>query len=69
MPLYEYTCSDCTAKSEILIRGSETPQCPQCESTNLERAWSVPAAHSGSRAAELPISGCGKPACCRGQCS
>ena len=46
MPLYEYTCADCKTLSEILIRGSENPVCPKCESTNLEKHVSAPAVNA-----------------------
>lgn len=37
MPLYEYNCLDCHEQVELLIRGSEEPHCPECESTRLEK--------------------------------
>ena len=46
MPLYEYTCTECKTLSEILIRGTEEPVCPKCESTNLEKQVSAPAVNA-----------------------
>ena len=74
MPLYEYSCRDCEAEFELLIRGSEQPACPQCASRRLDKLLSVPAAHStGSQ--ELPVcrplprgGGCGLPQCGQGAC-
>jgi putative FmdB family regulatory protein len=72
MPLYEYSCRDCQAEFELLIRGSQTPQCPTCSGQQLEKLLSVPAAHSSSR--ELPVcrpmpaGGCGLPQCGQGTC-
>jgi putative FmdB family regulatory protein len=41
MPIYEYGCRGCGAHFEVLIRGQETPRCPSCESTDLEKALST----------------------------
>ena len=48
MPIYEYECQDCRQHVELLIRGAETPECPECGSPRLNKQFSVPAAHSGS---------------------
>jgi putative FmdB family regulatory protein len=74
MPLYEYSCPNCQSQFELLIRGSEQPECPQCHSTNVEKLLSVPAAHThGSR--DLPLceprgsdGTCGLPQCGMGGC-
>ena len=71
MPLYEYSCRDCKSQFELLVRGSEQPQCPECDSDRLEKLLSAPAAHTtGSR--DLPMSqpagGCGLPQCGQGGC-
>lgn len=74
MPLFEYTCSGCQNRFELLIRGEETPACPECGTTRVEKAWSVPAAHTGGRSSDLPVcspmpsNGCGLPQCGSGQC-
>jgi putative FmdB family regulatory protein len=73
MPLYEYACRDCDAEFELLIRGSEIPQCPSCAGQRLEKLLSVPAAHTGSQrdlpaCRPLPSSGCGLPQCGQGTC-
>lgn len=41
MPLFRYVCQDCKNESEVLVRGSETPMCPTCESTNLAKQLSL----------------------------
>ena len=71
MPLYEYSCRDCESQFELLVRGSEQPHCPECESDRLERLLSAPAAPmTGTR--NLPMSqpggGCGLPQCGQGGC-
>lgn len=40
MPLYDYRCKTCRAEFELLVRSSTVPTCPQCASTELERAVS-----------------------------
>jgi putative FmdB family regulatory protein len=73
MPLYEYSCRKCDSEFELLIRGSEQPECPACHSTRLEKLFSVPAAHTqGSRDLPMcnpaPSGGCGLPQCGTGGC-
>ncbi|MBI3367369.1 MAG: zinc ribbon domain-containing protein [Burkholderiales bacterium] len=38
MPLYDYHCKHCHAEFELLVRASSVPTCPQCASTELDRA-------------------------------
>lgn len=65
MPLFEYQCQSCSKEFELLVRGSETPKCPSCRSTELQKRLSVFAAHAGgsSRAmnAPGPCGACGDP--------
>ena len=66
MPLYEYACKECAHQFEALVRGSETPECPACHSTALERRLSVFAAHTNgtARPPAWPtrrVRGCGDP--------
>ncbi|MEJ2541248.1 MAG: zinc ribbon domain-containing protein [Gemmatimonadota bacterium] len=42
MPIYEYVCDSCTHEFERLVRGSETPACPECGSRELTRKLSLP---------------------------
>jgi len=47
MPLYEYYCSDCQGKFEVLRRISQADDpiaCPYCESDRTKRAFSTFAA-------------------------
>ncbi|MEZ6100351.1 MAG: zinc ribbon domain-containing protein [Pirellulaceae bacterium] len=69
MPIYEYHCSSCRSDFELLVRGEEKPRCPQCESEQLEKQFSVPAAHASGLSVlshTPPAGGCGAPACQRG---
>ena len=69
MPLYEYHCRACQTDCELLVRSDETPRCPQCGATQLEKLFSVVAAHTAGKStspAEMP--GCGRPQCGLGGC-
>jgi putative FmdB family regulatory protein len=62
MPLFEYACRGCDHRFESLVRTGETPACPSCHGTELERRQSVFAAHSSSAspaASAMPMGPCG----------
>jgi putative FmdB family regulatory protein len=42
MPIYEYKCRSCGKQFEKIVRASETPNCPACQSAELERLFSAP---------------------------
>ncbi|QBD80600.1 zinc ribbon domain-containing protein [Ktedonosporobacter rubrisoli] len=74
MPLYEYYCSDCKSKFELLVshQHADDAVCMKCQSENVRRLLSVFAAQrSGSNDdtsyGDLPpaIGGCG---CGGGSC-
>jgi len=74
MPIYEYVCNKCGKQFELLLRGQDSPSCPECGHTRLTRNFSVPAAHtggSGSSAAEsCPVrESCGMSPCCGQSCN
>ncbi len=52
MPIYEYKCRDCGDEFEALVRKSDTPSCPKCSSTELERLLSLPALKTESTRAQ-----------------
>jgi len=72
MPIYEYTCQKCEHDFELLIRGDESPECPTCGEHELQKLFSVPAAHSST--SQLPVcrpepsGNCGLPQCGMGGC-
>lgn len=75
MPIYEYTCDECSEDFEVLVRGNEQPTCPRCGSAHLAKQFSVPAAHT-AHGSSLPVcptpssfGGCGLPQCGGGQCA
>lgn len=37
MPIYGFACNACKKSFETLVRASDTPECPSCGSTDLER--------------------------------
>jgi putative FmdB family regulatory protein len=44
MPIYEYKCSQCSHQFEKLVKMSDqTPACPACAGSQVERAVSLPA--------------------------
>ncbi|MGE0816328.1 MAG: zinc ribbon domain-containing protein [Vicinamibacterales bacterium] len=52
MPIYEYRCQSCARDFETLVRTGDTPACPSCGSTALERLISLFAVDSdGTRQA------------------
>jgi putative FmdB family regulatory protein len=65
MPLFEYQCKSCSKEFELLVRGAETPACPSCRSTELEKRLSVFAAHANGSSREMsapaPCGACGDP--------
>lgn len=71
MPLFEYACSKCDTEFELLIRGEDKPECPDCGSRKLDKLMSAAKGRVGG--GSLPISnGCPpsdappcNPNCCR----
>jgi putative FmdB family regulatory protein len=41
MPLFEYRCASCAHEFEQLVRTGDTPACPACKGTTLERQLSM----------------------------
>ncbi len=55
MPIFEYQCCGCRHQFEVLVRGSESAVCPQCDFDELEKLLSAPAAHTTRKFASLPV--------------
>jgi putative FmdB family regulatory protein len=49
MPIYEYKCKSCSHQFEKLVRISDTPDCPSCQSADLERLFIPGAAISTNK--------------------
>jgi putative FmdB family regulatory protein len=70
MPIYEYSCTACGAAFEQLVRASDVPACPYCESDRLQRKMSAAAVGAtGGKvsASSLPMAK-GSGGCCGGSC-
>ncbi len=64
MPLYEYTCTACGHRFEILQRLGDDAAgltCPRCEAENLEKQFSTFASSSNGKSASssVPAGACG----------
>ena len=61
MPIYEYTCSGCGERFELLVRSSTVAECPHCHSHRLERELSAFAVGStpARKGGDTACSSCG----------
>jgi putative FmdB family regulatory protein len=60
MPLFEYACKECDHEFEALVRANAEPECPSCHSKELQRRFSVFAAHTaGNTGSDTRIGACG----------
>jgi putative FmdB family regulatory protein len=44
MPIYEYTCTDCSNQFEKFVRSMTATieiKCPECGGTHVKKGWSV----------------------------
>ncbi len=47
MPIYEYACRGCGEEFETWVRKpDDTPACPACEGSDLEKKLSLPRMHT-----------------------
>jgi len=70
MPIYEYTCTACPHRFEILQRLGETGDgltCPQCGHAHVSKQFSTFAGVAGGAGAGAASAdaGCGETNCCR----
>ncbi len=71
MPIYEYVCTDCGKRFEVLrsIKDADTPiPCRTCKSDHTQRAMSVFFAQSGTKIVAGGNGG-GCAGCSSGSCS
>lgn len=54
MPIYEYDCEKCGHRFEQLVRADEEVACPECESEQVAKRFSVFASKSGSSSSPPP---------------
>lgn len=62
MPLYEYRCSDCDHRFEILQRmgeGADGLTCPECEAPKVEKQLSTFASTSSGSTSSTGAAACG----------
>jgi putative FmdB family regulatory protein len=65
MPIYEYTCEDCSAHFEKFVRSMTAAvdvKCPQCGGSHVKKGWSLfgtgKAAGNGGRFAASSAAAC-----------
>lgn len=65
MPIYEYTCKECSHNFEALVYGSQKAECPKCQSKQLAPRLSVFAVSAKGSSSPVPSGGpcgsCGDP--------
>ena len=66
MPLFEYECRGCGRHFEYLTRDGQSPSCPACKGSDLQKLLSVFAVSGGSAEkfaspAGGPCGSCGDP--------
>lgn len=65
MPIYEYRCSNCGSRVEILVRtGDPAPSCPHCGSLLREKLLSAPYVMSGRTTRQPGRTCCGREERC-----
>ncbi|MFQ5869606.1 MAG: zinc ribbon domain-containing protein [Candidatus Zixiibacteriota bacterium] len=70
MPIYEYLCSGCNEKFELLVRnsGSQPKQCPNCGDENITKLFSTFGFSSGGSFVSS-VGGSGCDSCTTYNCS
>ena len=66
MPIYEYTCTDCSNQFEKFVRSMTSEvevKCPTCGGTHVKKGWSVfgmnaPSGGSDGHSASAAASAC-----------
>lgn len=43
MPIYDFLCTKCAYQFESLVRGVDSPVCPECGSVHVKKLVSLPA--------------------------
>lgn len=69
MPMYEYGCTTCASKFDLLRRMDQADTgiiCPQCGSNHVQRKLSVFAAHSKDSSGKVSTVASTGGGCCSG---
>jgi putative FmdB family regulatory protein len=64
MPIFEYICQVCGHRFEAIVQGSNSPACPSCKGTKLEKqisAFAVGATSDWSSSGPGACGTCGDP--------
>ena len=65
MPIYEYRCSGCDRRVEVLVRSNAAqPVCPDCGAVLSTKLFSVPNVLSGQTQRPSGQTCCGQPERC-----
>lgn len=59
MPIFEYRCKSCGKRFEAIVQSSTVPECPRCESKDLDKELSVFAVGGGKASTPAACSPCG----------
>lgn len=62
MPIFEYVCRSCQKRFEAIVFPSTKPECPSCQSKELDKQLSVFAVNGKAEASAPPAGECG--GCC-----
>ncbi len=62
MPIYEYKCYDCEVEFEKLVFGQQKICCPNCQSGNVQKKFSL-FAMSGVKSASSGCTSCSSSSC------
>lgn len=57
MPIHDFQCRQCRHRFEQLVRAGETPACPVCGATAIDRLFSATAAVSTVKTRERSLAG------------
>lgn len=57
MPIYDYKCRQCGGRCELLVKPGDTPTCPSCDGSDLERAFPLSATVSTPKSKQRSLAG------------
>jgi putative FmdB family regulatory protein len=63
MPIFSFACRACGKEFQTLVRASDAPECPACQSADLEQQLSLIAAPNKGGQDSEPASACGPSGC------
>lgn len=63
MPIFSFACRACGKEFQTLVRSSDTPECPTCQSVDLEQQLSLIASPNKGGDVSEPAPACGPAGC------